>query len=364
MKNRAMLSMLVLGLGLSACKGGSSEPAAAGSNPQGAAQEEKVVNLYTWADYFMPEVVEEFTKKTGIKLQIDTFDSNETLLGKLEAGATGYDVIIPSDYAVTILAKRDKLEVLDHTKLPNIINIEDQFRNLPFDPNMQHSVPFLWGSTGLAFLSDKVTDPVDSWSALFKPNPAYQGRISMLKDMREAFGAAFKYQGKSLNTSTDPDIQEALKLLLEQKQAANTLYNSDNYKDLLEQGELWVVQGWSSNISILRYNRKKENVRFNIPKEGSVIYMDNLAIPKGAPHRESAYAFLNYFMDGKPAAAISNTSCGSSPNKAAKPFIRPEMLNDPALYPPPEVLQKLEFIQDVGEGTRALDKAWTELRAQ
>lgn len=364
MKKQALLSVLVVGLSLSACKGSSTDSKQAAGEPQGAAQEEKVVNLYTWADYFMPEVVDEFTKTTGVKLQIDTYDSNETLLGKLEAGATGYDVIIPSDYAVTILAKRDKLQELDPSKLSNLVNIEDQFRNLPFDPNMKHSVPFLWGTTGIAFLSDKVSDPIDSWSALFKPNPAYQGRISMLKDMREVFGAAFKYTGKSLNTSSETDVQDALKLLVEQKKAANTLYNSDNYKDLLEQGELWLLQGWSSNVSIVRYNRHKENVRFVIPKEGSVIYMDNLAIPKGAPHMEAAYTFINYFLDGKPAATIANTSCGSSPNKAAKPFIRPEMLNDPALYPPVDVLQKLEFISDVGEGTRILDKAWTELRAQ
>lgn len=331
------------------------------SKPQ---EEEKVVNLYTWADYFTPEVIDAFTKKTGIRVQVDTYDSNEALMGKLRAGASGYDVILPSDYTVTILGKQGKLMKLDKAKLPNLVNLEEQFTNPSYDPGLVYSVPFMWGTTGIGYLNDKITEPVDSWNALINPNPAYVGRISLLKDPREVFGVAFKLQGKSINTTDEASLKQALDMMIAQKAAAKTLYNSENYRDLLGKGELWMTHGWSSMIALVRYTLKQENVRYIIPKEGGVIYMDTFAIPSTAPHKEAAYTFINYFLDGEASAMVSNLTCGSNPNKAARPFIRPELLNDPMLYPPPEVLSKLEFISDVGDATRNIDMAWTQLAAE
>lgn len=359
MRVRTAMATLCLLVGLSACK--KEEPASSANNAP--VEEEKVLNLYTWADYFTPEVIDEFTKATGIKVQLDTFDSNETLQAKLMTGATGYDVIMPSDYTVTILSKGGKLQKLDHSKLPNLANIEDQFRNPSYDPGMAYSIPFLYGTSGIGYLADKVTEPIDSWAALLKPDPKYSGRISMLKDRREIFAAAFKLAGKSINTTDKESIDTALALLTEQKKSANVLYNSENFKDILAQGETYLSHGWSSNIGILRYTRGMANVKYVVPKEGSLIYMDTLALPVGAPHPNNAYAFMNYFLDGKPSASVSNTTCGSNPNKAAKQFIKPEMLADPGMYPPPEMLSKLEYLQDVGDATRAFDDAWTQLGA-
>jgi len=176
------------------------------------------------------------------------------------------------------------------------------------------------------------------------------------------FGAALKYQGQSVNSTDEKVINNAKKLLQEQS-AAVKVFNSDNYKEGLSQGEFYLSHGWSSNIGIVRYGGNP-NVRFAIPNEGAIIWVDNMAIPRGAPNLDNAYTLINYFLDGKPGAMVSSTTFGSSPNKAAKAFIKPEILNDPALYPPPEVMQRLEYIQDVGSATRLYDRAWTELRAQ
>lgn len=366
MRQSIALTTLCLMVSLCACKGGDKSDSAGGDKPAAGTEtkgEEKVLNLYTWADYYSDTVLENFTKATGIKVQVDTFDSNETLQAKLLTGAVGYDVIMPSDYTVTILARSGKLQKLDKSKLPNLVNIDEQFMSPSYDPGLEYSVPFMFGTSGLGYLTDKVTGPMDSWSVLMKPDPKYKGRISMLKDRREVFGAAFKYAGKSLNTTDKADLDTALALLTEQKKAADTLYNSENNKDLLAQGEIWISHGWSSSFAIVKYVQGKTNVNYVVPKEGSLIYMDTLAIPVGAPHIENAYVFLNYFLGGEASAVVSNNTGGSSPNKAARPFIRKDMLEDPGLYPPPEMLKKLEFLTDVGEATKRFDDAWTQLGA-
>lgn len=323
---------------------------------------EKVVNLYTWADYFKPEVLDAFTKTTGIKVQVDTYDSNETLQGKLMAGATGYDVIVPSDYMVAIMAKSNLIQDLDHTKLPNIVNIEDQFKNMNFDVGNKYSVPFQWGTSGIGYLSDKLKTPPDSWTFLLKPPLELKGKISMLKDMREDFAIALKQQGHSVNT-TDEKILEASKAILKEQSSFVKVYNSENYKDLLSQGEVYASHGWSQPIMQAKYT-SNDKIEYVIPKEGAILWVDNLSITKKAPHLENAYAFLNYFMDGKVAAEITNTTYGATANKAAKPFIKPELLNNPSIYPPPEVFSKLELTQDVGAATRVYDRLWTELRSE
>jgi len=327
-----------------------------------ARAEDKVLNVYNWAEYISPTALRDFTTSTGIKIVYDTFDSNEALLAKMQAGATGYDVIFPSDYMVAIMRKSDLLAPLDRSKLPNLANIEPKFLNLYFDPGNQYSTPYLWGTTGIAVRIDKIKTPVDSWMTLFKPPAELHGRISMLNDMRDVIGAALKALGYSINSVNPAEIAAAKKLVLEQK-AAVKLYDSANYKIHLDTAEVWLGHAWNGDVSAL-YWKGNKNLRFVLPKEGGVMYMENVCIPKSAPHKENAIKFINFLMNPRTAADISNYTYYATPNKAAKPFILKAVLEDKTIYPPESVLKKFEFLQDVGRAMRMYEDAWLEIKVQ
>src|SRR5262245_44479467 len=201
-------------------------------------QNEKRLNLYIWSAYVSDETLAKFEKETGIRVRYDTYDSNEALLEKMQSGVADYDVIVPSDYMVRIMLHQNLLEKIDLNRLPNFKNLSKRFQNLQYDPNNGHSIPFLWGTTGIGYNKTKVTDPVDSWASLWSPK--YKNRILMLDDLREVFGAALKWKGHSINTTNQAELEEAKNLLMQQKPLVKT-YSSSNFDEILLSGDVWLA---------------------------------------------------------------------------------------------------------------------------
>lgn len=326
-------------------------------------QAPKELHLFIWANYIDPEVYKLFQEEFGAKVIEENVDSNETLILKLQAGVTGYDIIMPSDYAVERLARLGLLAQLDLNKIPNFAYISPRFRNLYYDPQNRYSVPYLWGTTGIGYNAQKVETPPISWADLFEPArlERYRGRVSMLDDPREAIGAALKYLGYSVN-STDPQQLEAAKNVLLAQKPYLARYDSETYDDFLLTGDLVMAHGWSGDFA--KAHVENPNIRYVIPREGGVIWADNLAIPKSSKNQELAHKFIDFLLRPQINARIVNFLRYPSPNDAAKAYILPEILNDPSIYPPAEIMEKLEWIRDVGAAVELYERAWEEVKSR
>jgi spermidine/putrescine-binding protein len=322
----------------------------------------EVLHVYNWSEYIDPQIYEDFEEEFGVHVVEDTFGSNEELLAKLQAGATGYDIIVPSDYMVRTMVKEGLLAELDHDNLPNLSNIDPNFADPRYDPGMAHCVPYQWGTTGIGYNSDFFEEAPDSWAYLFDPEMAseYAGQLTMLNDVRETFAAALKYLGHSLNSTSEAELTEARDLLMEQK-AWVYAYDSEQYEDLISSDETVIAHGWSGDFYMIA--EEDERIWYAIPKEGGVVWADNLCIPKSAPNHYTAEVFINYLLRPEVGAAISNYTWYASPNAAAAEFIDPEILEEPAIYPPAEVMERLEWLEDVGEATPLYERMWTEVKA-
>lgn len=318
------------------------------------------VNIYIWTNYLPQEVVDEFERRTGIDANVDTFDSNEAVLAKLQSGVADYDLVVPSDYAMKILIRQGLLHSMDHARLPHFKNLDPRFLDQQYDPGNRHSIPYLWGTTGIGYNKQKITEPIDSWRALF--DERYAGRILMLDDVREAFGAALKLLGKSINTTDPAVLRQAAEMLKKQKRLVRT-YNSSDFANLLAAGDVDVAQGWNGEMAAVVANAP-ERLAYVVPKEGGTLWIDNLAIPKGARNLDAAYAFLDYVLEPEVAAKIVNGVHYAGANRAALPLIDRKIRDDPSIYPPKEVLDRCELIEDLGKTTTLLDELWTEIKAQ
>ena len=319
----------------------------------------KELNVYNWSYYIGKTTIQDFESEFGVKVNYDNYSSNEELLAKLQAGVTGYDVIFPSDYMVKIMREQDLLSIIDKKNISNLKNIDSLFLNLPFDPNNKYSIPYQWGTTGIGINKSKVHEYPNSWKLLW--DEKYKGRITMLDDMRFGLVPALKLLGFSINTTDPMQLLEAKKLMFKQK-ALVKAYSSDTYIDMLKSGDAWISYGFSGDI--YQVAKDNPNVIYIIPQEGSNIWVDNMCVPKNAPHKYTAEVFINYILRAKVGAEITNFTYYASPNKEAKKFINPSILNDPGIYPPDSVLQKCEFLKDVGEATKVYDRIWNEIKSK
>ncbi len=321
-----------------------------------ASPRERVLNLYIWSNYIAPETLRKFEERHGVRVNVDLYDSNEALLAKIQAGNVGYDVVCPSNYSIEILRAQNLLRGLDLSALPHLRNVDPRFLDLPHDRGNRTSVPYLWGTCGLAYNRNRVGRPV-SWDALW--DPRYAGRILMLDDARETLGIALKRLGRSLNTKDEALLREAQAMLLAQKRLVKT-YDSANYHDVLLSGDVWLAQGWNGQFA--RIMDADPAIEYVIPREGASYFIDSLAIPLTAPHPELAHAFIDFTLEAEIAAEICTTMRYSTPNRAALPFLPNEIRANPAIFPPPEVLARLELIEDLEGATVLYDRLWTEVK--
>lgn len=323
------------------------------------AGEARVLNVYNWSDYVGKHTIRAFERRFEVKVKYDLFASNEELLAKLQAGAKGYDIIVPSDYMVRIMIKLGLLAKLDKSQLPNLGNLDERFRRLPYDPHEEYAIPYTWGTSGIGVRTDKMDAPVVSLGSLF--DPMYRGKITLLDDMRETIGLALKFLGYSVNTADAKALGEAKELLLRQKPLVKA-YTSTQYRQMLLSGDAWLAHGWSGEISTAR--RENPHVRYIIPEEGGVIFVDTLAMPLTAPHKDLAHAFINFILEPEVSADIHNTILFGSPNRAARPYLKSPLTDDPHLNPTPELLARFEFLEDLGQATRLWTRVWTEIKAR
>jgi spermidine/putrescine transport system substrate-binding protein len=298
-------------------------------------------------------------------LTIDYYDTNEALIAKLQAGGVGqYDLVVASDYAVQILHEENLLEPIEHAHIPNLGNLDARFRDMPFDPGNRYSVAYQWGTSGLGIRSDLVTEmpdsAVDSWRLVFDP-AAQLGPFVMLADSRETIGAALLYLGHSANTTDSLELAAAERLLLEQRPRVLTYAPFANGRDLLASGDAVVAHNFSGEIMLAQ--EEVETIQYVIPREGAILWTDNLAIPSGAPSRYTAEAFINFILDAEIGGRLSNYTAYASPNSAAMQYIDPELRADPSIFPDSTVLSRLVVLSDVGAARTIYDRIWTRLRA-
>jgi spermidine/putrescine-binding protein len=350
----------------------SSEQSAASSGPaEGLAPE---LSVYNWADYIDEEVLRNYEKEFGVKIIYDNFASNEDMLAKLQAGATGYDVIFPSSYVVPTLSELGLLAEIDHNNIPNLKNIDPLFLNIPDDPGNKYCVPYQWGTTGIGYRTDVFGEETpDSWAYLFDPEIAKKwaeaGGINVLNDQRELLGAALKYLGYSLNDTDEAHLQEAKEVILKVKPYIKSFNSEDYDESLLVTSEVVMSHAWNGDVAQAASKTTNEATgespwAYTVPKEGGFIWADQICVTASSQRKATAEHFLNYLLDAENGAAITNYTYYASPNTAAKEFILPEILEDPAIYPPQEVIDKLEWGKPLGEAVFLYDQIWTEIKSQ
>jgi spermidine/putrescine transport system substrate-binding protein len=335
------------------------------TNPQqsggggGGGPEEKELNFYNWADYVAETTIPGFEKQTGIQVTQDYFSSNEELLAKLRAGGTGYDVIVPSDYMVAVMIKSDVLQPLDKAKIPNFKNIGEDFRGLPYDQDNEYSVPYQWGTTGILYNKKEIGQLEDNWEPMWSTE--FSGEIGMLNDERETPGAALYKLGYSVNATEDEQLAEAEAQLKKQKPLLRGYFDSTQNRPLVLNGDLLLGHVFSGDAFLAL--SQDDDLDYIIPKPAATRWTDNMAIPAGAEHPDNAHKFINYILDAKVGAALSNYTYFNTPNEAALPMIDEALKNLPGYQLGPEEFDRLEVIEDVGEATRKYSRLFTEVKS-
>ena len=312
--------------------------------------------FYNWAEYIDDELLTAFEAETGINVEYTTYESNEEMLTKVESGAAIFDLVVPSDYMLDTMRREGLLLELNYDAIPNAANIGPEFANPPFDPEHKYHVAYQWGTTGIG-MTYEVLDMLgeSTWAVIFDPETAalVPGSISMLDDAPETVSAALKYLGYSIedviNNRNEDAVREAGDLL----RATNERllkYDSVTFGDDLVNGEVDVAHGWSGGfaLSIDEADAYETHV-YTIPAEGGVRWVDTMAIPHNADNVCSAHAMINFLTDAENGAQLTNWTFYGSPNAAATPYIDSEILEDPGIYPPPEVDARLELIPHAGD---------------
>ena len=338
MKKLLLLLALVLGLH------------AAGDN---------VLVVYNWSEYMPESVIESFEKESGIKVKYSTYDSNEAMYAKIKAaGAESYDIIVPSTYFVNKMSREELLAKIDKSKLKNYANLDPKLLGKAYDPKNDYSVPYLWGSTGISYNAKILGEgAITSWSDLW--DPKYKGKLLLTDDLREVFGMALLTLGYSSNSTSEKEITaayEKLKLLMPNVR----VFNSESPKQIYMSGE--VVAGMDFNGENYMANEEMPELRYVYPKEGVMVWVDSLVIPKNARHIDNALRFIDYLLRPEVAKTISEEIGYASPNAAAVKLLDKEIRSNRIIYPTEADLKNSEFQIDVGDSIRFYEKYWEKLK--
>jgi len=334
------------------------------------------VSIYNWTDYIAPDTLAGFQSATGIKPVYDVFDSNETLEGKLLAGKTGYDIVVPSNHFLTRQVDAGVFLELDRSKLPNWKHMDPALLKLleQNDPGNRHSVPYLWGTNGIGYNVDKVkqvlgVDHIDSWATLYEPEnlkKLQQCGVAFMDSADELIPSILNYLGLDPNSTNAADYAKAEQRLLELRPYV-TYFHSSKYISDLANGNICVAFGFSGDV-LQAANRAREanngiKIAYSIPKEGSNLWFDLIAIPADAKNPEQALAFINYVMEPKVIAGISDYVGYPNANADSKPFIDAETLNNPEVYPPQAVLDKLYISRAPSPKImRLMTRSWSKVK--
>jgi putrescine transport system substrate-binding protein len=344
---------------------------------QAVAQSARVVNVYNWSDYIDPKVIEDFTSETGIKVQYDTFDANETLETKLLAGKSGYDVVVPTAYFLERQVKAGVFQKLDKSKLKNLGNVWPDIakRLAVYDPGNQYAVNYMWGTTGIGYNVKAMRDrlgpngTIDSWDIVFKPENLAKFKdcgVHMLDSADDIVPAALHFLGLNPNSNDPKDLEKAAELL-EKIRPSVRKFHSSEYLNALAAGEICLVVGWSGDIkqSQKRALEAKNGVEIDyaIPKEGAQMFFDNLSIPKDASHVDEAHAFINYLLRPEVAAKNSNLVAYANGNLASQKYIDKAVLDDKSIYPDAATMDRLYTVSARDQKSqRFVNRLWTKIK--
>lgn len=355
----AGLGATTAGLLLDACGGSqdSGDPGGdrAGDGASGGADVPDVIEdrlaIYNWSDYVAEGTIPGFEEEFGVEVTYDTYESNEEMLAKLQAGAAGYDVVFPTGYIIEAMIAGGLLAPIRRELLTNWGNLSPIFLDPPFDPGNVHSVPYLWGMTGVAWRTDRVDAPPASWGVF--QDDRWNGKMTMLDDARDVIAAFLKLNGFSINSTVPGELEAAKRDAIEAGTHIRAFVSAP-VKGQLVSGDVWIAQLWDGDTRQAAV--EEPAIAFALPREGAPIYADAMVIPRSAPHKRAAHAFMDYVLRPDVSAAISDATGYGTANAAARP-------RDPRPYPSAEELTRLEFARDLGEGTRLWDRIWTEIKA-
>jgi putrescine transport system substrate-binding protein len=377
---KLLVGAVCLGLAVAGCGGGAKPPAQqGGAGPSGApggGPEDKILNVYNWSDYIEPSVLAEFTKQTGIKVNYDVFDSNAVLETKLLTGHTNYDVVVPSAPFLKRQISAGVFQKLDKSQLPNLKNLDPQMMKqiAVYDPDSDHSVPYMWVTSGpgynVAKIQERMPDaPVNSLRMFYDPAVVSKFKdcgVSVLDEPPEIVDTVLLYLGKDPRAQSLEDLKAAETVLLAIRPYVRYVHSS-RYIDDLANGETCLALGWSGDVKQARDRAKDAGkgieIKYSIPKEGTIMNFDMLAIPADAPHPHNALLFINYLLDPEVAAKNSNLVKYANVNAASTALLVDAVKGDPNIYPPPDILAKLvpepPRSQDY---QRQLTRTWTRFK--
>jgi putrescine transport system substrate-binding protein len=371
---RTVLTAASIVLAVAAC--GKKHEAQQAQQPGAAAQEEKVLHVFNWSDYIAEDTVPNFEKQSGIKVTYDVFDSNDVLETRLLAGNSGFDVVVPSASFLERQIKAGVFQKLDKSQLPNLKNMDPDIMNRVglHDPNNEYAIPYLWGTTGIGYNEDKIKKILgdakpDSWNYIYDPKLVAKFKdcgLSLLDAPDEILKTVLAWMGRDPNSQKEEDLKAAEEKLMPIRPFVRKIHSSQ-YIDDLANGDLCIAVGWSGDILQAR-DRADEakqgvKIKFAIPKEGTIVWFDMLAIPADAKHPKNAHAFINYLMDPQVAANNSNTVNYANGNAQSLSMVNDDVKNDPGIYPTPEVKAKLFPSLAYGEDfQRLMNRMWTKFQ--
>lgn len=315
--------------------------------------------IFTWAGYTDKDLLNRFTKETGIKVIADVFDSNEAMLARVQAGGGGaYSIIYPSDYMVVQMRELGLLTELDHTLLNSLVDLRKQFQNPVYDPGNRYSVPLSWGTTGLLYNSKQLAKPPEDWQYLWQNRENLARRMTLLNDVREVMGAALRMLGYSLNSQNEEELKKAYKKLLELKPSIAS-FTTDAWRPQILTGDLKVAMSYSSDAQ--EVIEENSDLQYIVPRSGSSLWIDTLVIPKSAPNPIAAYKWINFMMQPDIGAEVCQRLNFAPPSEAAFKLLPPEIAENETLFPKEAVLAKCEGVAPVGKFSEIYDRYWTKI---
>jgi spermidine/putrescine transport system substrate-binding protein len=332
---------------------------------------DNTLRLYNWNNYIAPETLKRFEAQCKCKVVQDYYGDMETLLGKIAAGAKGYDVLVPTGFAIPPLAKQKALLPLDKKQVPNLNNVDPVYMNTEFDKGNVYAAPYAFTTTLIGFNDAKAKElglDTGSWSVIFDPKvlAKIKGKVTVLDDPRELFAAALMYNGFSANSTNEAEWKKAQATIAAAKPFW-AAFKTQGYIEELAKGNLWVVHGYSNDMFQANTDAKAAKrpfgIGFGLQKEGNTLSLDHMVISKSAPRPDLAHQFVNFMLDGKNSAELTNMIGSGNPNAAAGKFIKPELTKVSAVFPPKGA--KLEQLRDLdSKSRRMMTKLWTEVKVR
>jgi len=303
----------------------------------------EIFHLYNWGDYIDPELLDRFEEETGYQVVYETFDSNEAMYTKVQQGGTGYDLIVPSEYMIERMMEEELVRPLDHSRIEGLEHIDEDFLDLSFDPGNQYSVPYFWGTLGIAYNAELIEDPPSSWEELY--DPRFKDSILMIDGAREVIGIGLQTLGYSLNSKNQEELDAAAEKLVDLAPNMKALV-ADEIKMYMIQEEAALAVTYSGEAADMMW--ENEAISYILPEEGSNLWFDNMVIPHTVQNEEAAYAFINFMLDPEVAAQNADYIGYSTPNKSAVALLPEETVEDEQFYPSQDMIDDLEVYEDLG----------------